>query len=57
MHNQFKDQCDECKTWAICHGYEGKVLCEECIKKHEEEKKNGNQNQETIQGQSSTNLW
>ncbi len=50
MHNHYKDQCDECKTWAICHGYDGKVLCEECIKKHEEEKKNGNQNQETVQG-------
>jgi len=52
--SKFKDQCEECKTWDICHGYEGKVLCEKCIEKHEEEKKNGNQSEETIREQPNT---
>jgi len=47
MHPTFKDQCDRCHTWAVCHGYKGEVLCEECIAKLEEENKNENQSKET----------
>lgn len=38
---QFKDACDGCGKMDYCKGYNGKVLCPECIKK-EEESKNGN---------------
>lgn len=29
---KYKDQCDLCKKFNYCRGYEEKVLCEECIK-------------------------
>lgn len=35
---EFKDACDECKKMAVCKGYNGKVLCPECIAKQEEQK-------------------
>lgn len=55
-HMTFKEQCDECGQWTPnCHGYEGQVLCEKCIAKHEEEKNNENQNQEIEQGSSDSN--
>lgn len=30
---KFKDQCDLCKKFSYCRGYENQVLCEECIEK------------------------
>lgn len=32
---QFKDACDLCNKMDYCKGYEGKVLCQECIAKEE----------------------
>ncbi len=29
----FKDRCDGCRQPRVCRGNQGKVLCEECIKK------------------------
>lgn len=42
MKHSFKDACDECGKFNYCKGIDGKVLCPECAKKHEEEKNNGN---------------
>lgn len=39
-NKRYKDQCDECKKFDYCKGVEGKVLCQECAKKHEEENNN-----------------
>ena len=33
-----KDACDECKKFDVCIGYQGKVLCPDCLKKIKEEK-------------------
>lgn len=39
MKNKFKDQCERCGNWsAECKGYDGKVLCPDCIKKEEQKK-------------------
>ena len=35
---KFKDACDECGKFDYCKGYNGKVLCPECIAKQEEPK-------------------
>jgi len=43
MPKKFKDACDECGHFDFCKGYDGKVLCPECINK-KEENKNGNGN-------------
>lgn len=40
-HKKFKDACDGCGKMDYCKGYNGRVLCPECIKK-EEENNNGN---------------
>ncbi len=37
MIKSFKDQCDKCKKFDYCKGYNNQVLCKSCI---EEEKKN-----------------
>ena len=29
---KYKDECDNCKKFDFCRGYNGRVLCEECIK-------------------------
>ena len=33
MNNRktFKDKCDGCNQMKVCRGYEGKVLCDDCI--------------------------
>ena len=28
----FKDKCDKCDMMKVCKGFNGWVLCEECIK-------------------------
>ena len=33
---KFKDACDECGKFEYCKGYNGKVLCHECIAKQAE---------------------
>ncbi len=43
MKNSFKDACDNCGKMDYCRGYNGKVLCPECIRKQEEESENKNQ--------------
>ena len=30
---KYKDQCDICKKFSYCKGYNKQVLCEECISK------------------------
>lgn len=42
MKLSFKDACDECGKFNYCKSIDGKVLCPECGKKHEEGKNNGN---------------
>lgn len=27
----YKDQCEKCGKWGVCHGYNGQLLCEDCI--------------------------
>jgi len=29
---QFKDKCDICGQFKICHGYKNKVVCDDCAK-------------------------
>lgn len=43
MKPKFKDACDECGKMAVCKGFQGKVLCPECISKKEEQN-NGQNN-------------
>ncbi len=32
--SKFKDKCDNCGKWSYdCKGYNGKVLCPECLEK------------------------
>lgn len=34
--SKFKDRCDKCNEFHHCKGYNGKVLCQKCIKKMNE---------------------
>lgn len=37
---KFKDKCEDCGEWKVdCRGYDGKVMCPECIEKRKEEKR------------------
>ena len=36
---QFKDACDKCGKMDYCRGFDGKVLCEKCIKKEMDKEK------------------
>ena len=37
MNNKiYKDKCDCCNTMKVCKGFNGSVLCDECIKKETE---------------------
>ena len=38
MTKKFKDQCDKCKKFDYCKGYNNKVLCSNCIKEEKEKK-------------------
>ncbi len=43
---QFKDACDKCGKMDFCRGFDGKVLCEKCIKKEMDKQKNKKEVQE-----------
>lgn len=36
---QYKDKCDNCQKFDYCKGYNGKILCDDCIKKEIENEK------------------
>lgn len=36
MNQKYKDKCERCNSFQICKGYNGKVLCSECIEKEKE---------------------
>lgn len=35
----FRDKCDRCHTFKICKGHKGMILCDECIEKMDDTKK------------------
>lgn len=39
MKPKFKDTCDQCGKFDYCKGVNGKVLCQDC--QHKEENNNG----------------
>jgi len=38
MMKLYKDECDVCKKWDYCSGYNGLVLCSKCMAKAKENK-------------------
>lgn len=36
MMKLYKDECDVCKKWDYCSGYNGLVLCSKCMAKTKE---------------------
>lgn len=34
----FRDKCDCCKSFKVCKGYNGMILCDDCIIKMNENK-------------------
>lgn len=30
---KFRDKCDGCKTFKVCKGFNGMILCDDCMKK------------------------